>query len=206
MIWPLRVAQIATAAGHEIKIRAHTENGAALHEHVARGTLFDHIAQFAPHMVVFQDFSTEPLTAEGRARSERAVLHVLTATGACPVFFATWPRRADHALYRAANAPSGPVAMNAIVQSHYAALQARFGGVLAPVGQAWIAAIARGLRPHRSDGYHANDGGAWLSALVLAHAMGLGGRETPEGIDPRLTWLALGALDPDAGPCIRKGA
>ena len=203
---PDRVGQIAAAAGHEIKIRTHAENGAALHEHVARAAVFDQIAQFAPHMVVLQDFSTEPLSAEGRARSERAVLHILTATGACPVFFATWPRQAGHAIYRDAGAPSGPVAMNTIVHGHYAALQARFGGVLAPIGQAWIAAMARGIRPHRRDGYHANDTGAWLSALILADAMGFGGSETPSPVDPELVWLARGALDPDAGPCIRKGA
>ncbi|MEL6476778.1 MAG: hypothetical protein AAFR17_05560 [Pseudomonadota bacterium] len=195
---PGMVARIAAASGCALTVLTRAEGGASLAQHAAQPGLAQDLAWFRPDWIVLQDFSTEPLTEAGRIRSTRAVAEILAETAARPVFFATWPRRAGHSLYRTPGMPAGPAAMAALVEVHYAALAETHQGRLAPAGRAWITALARGLAPHRGDDYHANASGAWLAALTLARAMGHDlSRATPPETIPNATqlrWIAEGTL------------
>ncbi len=61
----------------------------------------------------------------------------------------------------------------AVTEAHYRAVARKVGAGLASVGRRWDHAIAEGHELHASDGYHANETGAHLTALVLADALGI---------------------------------
>ena len=154
-----------------------------------------------PAVLVLQDHSTTPLTQEARTISARTVARLLAATGACPAFLQTWPRRAGHPLYRRPGMPRTPDAMLALTARHYTALAKRHGGTVAPVGTAFLAAAATGIEPYADDGYHANPAGAWLGTLVLAATLGADiARATPPDGVPHSALLAIAQRLTDALP------
>ena len=63
--------------------------------------------------------------------------------------------------------------MTAMIRDHYAEQAVRTGAAIAPVALAWQRAIAAGHELHALDGYHANETGAYLTALVLAQTLGV---------------------------------
>ena len=159
-----------------------TRNGASLTDHVSDGDVLARIRQFRPDTIVLQDYSTEPLTEQGRARSDAAIGRILDVTDACPVFVATWPRAPRHKLYRYQGMPKTPAEMSTTVQAHFEAMAERHGGVVAPVGAAWLNFMRRQAELSDDyvvqtqlwarDGYHASEGGACLVSLTIAAALG----------------------------------
>ncbi|MEM8699633.1 MAG: hypothetical protein AAGF44_10705 [Pseudomonadota bacterium] len=193
---PGQVGVIASAAGCGLEIAARLAGGASMTLHAAEPELAGDLARLRPDWIVLQDHSTEPLTGAGRDRSAKAVAEILAATAARPVFVATWPREAGHALYDETGMPSGPAGMAETVESHCVDMAAAHGGILAPVGRAWIAALENDQDLHRSDGYHANPKGAWLTALVIAGAMGRDlSKATPPMDTSEATPLMKAAMD-----------
>jgi len=169
---PSRVAALAAAGGRPLDPHAITRNGATLAGHLAdpvvRATL-----GWGWEAVVLQGFSTTPLHPDRREAAAEAVrVMQRLAPGAQIVMFTAWPRRADHPLYaRAADpgstAPRSPAEMARAGTEHAVALAADLGLSVAPVAEAWVAAMDAGTALHAPDGYHANRAGAALTARVL---------------------------------------
>ena len=89
------------------------------------------------------------------------------------MLFETWPRRADHPLYRQSDAPRDPAHMARLTHTHYTHQAGVLDAVVAPVAPAWMQATAEGIDLYAADGYHANLHGAWLCAMLLADALGM---------------------------------
>lgn len=168
---PGLVCRIADHAGAEILCHRQTADGAHLFQSidVARRYSQDR-GSVLPATVVLQDHSVAPLTPQGRARSAEAMA-VYAAQFQRTVLFQTWPRRHGHPLYTKPGMPTSPAEMLALVDAHYVAQAQALGATLAPVGRAWMRASAEGIDVFAADGYHANAGGAWLAALILADAL-----------------------------------
>lgn len=124
--------------------------------------------------VVLQGQSVEPLYQRavfGRYADEFGALAQRVA--ARPVWFATWARRADSAVYAEPFSGGSPDAMTEGLQREYAAAAMRNGGVLARVGEAWRRSLA--ARPthalHSDDGSHPTVAGTYLAACVMYAAI-----------------------------------
>ena len=170
---PGLVCRIAQSAGMTATCHRRTANGARLADSQdVAAVLADGFDGPIPIPVVLQDHSTEPLSPATRARSAAAMAayaHHFQRT----ILFETWPRRAGHSLYDRQGMPSSPGEMAEWTHAHYLAQASALGALLAPVASAWIAATAQGMDLHAADGYHANLSGAWLSAMLLAQALGI---------------------------------
>ncbi|MEM9063524.1 MAG: hypothetical protein AAGD13_23950 [Pseudomonadota bacterium] len=170
---PAQVCRIAEAASVPLYCHRRTANGAKLYESVFFAqAITRERGSPVPGTLVLQDHSLEPVTPEGRRRSADAIA-IYAAQFEKTVIQETWPRRAGHRLYTEAGMPKSPDDMTALVRSHYAAQARRTGARVAPVALAWQRAIADGHELHARDGYHANETGARLTALVLAAALGV---------------------------------
>lgn len=175
---PGRIRRLAAQAGTMAETTFVCGNGQTLTDHLQGSHFMD--AVFAepppaglPDLFVLQDHSVEPLTPAGRQRSAVAMRAISDGFTRPTVLFATWARHGDHPLYGQPGMPATPAEMTQLVHDHYAAQAASLGAALAPVGRAWQAAILAGYVLHNADGYHANETGAHLTALVLASAMGI---------------------------------
>lgn len=164
---PARVASEAAGFGFRLDVAMIAPGGHRLHQHSADAATREVVAGFDWDVLVLQDFSTEPLDEAGRARSRRAAETLVALGDAVPVLFATWPRAPGHPLYAQAGGPNGSTEMNAVVERHYDSLARSLGGVLAPVGAAFVGRSEL----YRADGYHASERGAEVAAAILAAAI-----------------------------------
>ena len=193
---PALICRIADQTGTTTRCHPNTNNGARLWQSVETARTYSlERGSRLPATVVLQDHSLEPLTAEGRARSADAMA-VYADQFERTVLFETWPRRAGHHLYGSAGAPADAEEMAEIVHDHYARQATRLGVRHAPIGLAWMDAARAGHDLHAADGYHANASGAWLAAMMLAHALALPdafAATPPAGVTaaPALTRIAL---------------
>lgn len=183
----------------EVKLlRSHivAAGGAQLHEHAAREQLLIDLVDLHWTTVVLQDFSTAPLFDHDRQSSIGAITKLgrqAMDAGAEVVLFATWPRRADHAIYgqdfEGFAKPKTPSEMNSFVEAHYRGLANKLGATLAPVGGQWLVAgeVLPQVDLYAEDGYHASPTGTYLAALVIAARLGADltkAEWSPEGVDP----------------------
>ena len=167
------VCRIAAATGTQARCHPHTANGAWLRDSLsfARSISRDRGSP-VPATVVLQDHSIAPLTPEGREVSRNAI-SVYRQQFDRAVLFETWPRADGHLLFSQPGMPRNPHEMVAVVHRHYQKVARLIGAGHAPIGPAWLAAVDDGLQVHARDGYHASLQGAWLSAMMLAAALGL---------------------------------
>ncbi len=116
---PALVCRIAAASGTSARCHPHTANGAWLSGSLdfARSISRDRGGP-VPGVVVLQDHSIAPLTADGR-RHSAAAMAAYRAQFDGAVLFETWPRAAGHHLYKQPGMPTGPEEMVAIVHDHY---------------------------------------------------------------------------------------
>lgn len=125
-------------------------------------------------------FSYSTSEAEALARMSRNL-------GATPVMFPEWPRRG--------------VPETARIHDLHAGIARTAPACLAPVGQAWDAALSNGnaLVLHDADGNHSAPAGAMLAAMVLASAV--------TGADPRaFPFLAQRDVDAASQQQLRAAA
>lgn len=191
-----QVIEIAAAEGVTLEAGVIARGGARLHQHAADPATRAAVADIGWDALVLQDYSTEPLTAEGAGRSAQAVAGLAALTPARLVLFATWPRQAGHAYYERPGAPARPAEMNRVVVAHYRALTERHGAALAAVGDAFVELSASGDGPPlwRGDGYHASREGSRVAAALLFRAIAAVLAEPP----PQVPGL-LPASAPSAG-------
>jgi hypothetical protein len=124
--------------------------------------------------VVLQGQSVEPVLNAAEFRTYGARFGTLAETyRARPVYFATWPRRAGDALYAQGWSGGTPEVFNTRLHTAYAQVAAQVMGTVAPVGNAWMAALrARPATPlYDADGSHPSPTGTWLAACVIYRAL-----------------------------------
>ena len=170
---PGQVCRIAEGAGRDLYCHRRTANGAKLYDSIDFAqSITRERGSPVPGTLVLQDHSLEPVTKEGRARSAGAIA-IYASQFERTVLQETWPRRAGHRIYTEAEMPRSPDEMTAMIREHYAEQAVRTGATVAPVALAWRRAIAAGHDLYARDGYHANETGAHLTALVLAQSLGV---------------------------------
>ena len=168
-----RVASISNMAQLPMIPGSMFQKGGSLHQLIEKHSkAISGMKEWALDRVVLQDHSLEALSTDGRIRSATAI-QKFGGIAECTVLMATWARRADHSLYSKAGNPRSPEEMTNVVHAHYAEQAKSLNATVAPVGRVWLLAIKSGYDLHAKDGYHANETGAHLTALVLAHALGI---------------------------------
>jgi hypothetical protein len=144
--------------------------------------------------VVIQGQSEEPCAAPSTfLQYAGQFAAAATAAQATPVFYETWPRQAGDSDYMQSWSGGTPAGMLACLHAAYAQAAQASGGVLAPVGDAWMAALAQrpGYGLYSSDGSHPSPAGTYLTAGVMFAAVT---HLSPVGVD----WAPTGVVSTDA--------
>jgi hypothetical protein len=170
---PLLVEACSRAGGHPLAVEAATFAGFSLEDHWARGTQ-NRIAGGGYQFVVLQQGPSS--LAESRASLRdwtRRFDAVIRKAGARSALYMVWPENERRQVFSA-------------VSDSYRLAAADVGGVLLPVGQAWLGAWRRdaSLKLYGPDGFHPTLLGSYLAALAIYG--GLSGA-SPVGLPARLT-------------------
>ncbi|MEM6996085.1 MAG: hypothetical protein AAF721_36600 [Myxococcota bacterium] len=189
---PQRVASLGNAAGIAIEVDKVTMGGESFEYHVGRAKTGRLLESRPWDVVVLQSHSLDPLRNEdGFFRAGAELGTRARAVGASPLLFETWARRAGHNLYNYFEpARGGPAAMQSAVTERYAKLGDTEDMPVAPVGTAWLRAIAEHpeLDLFAKDGGHPSAQGAYLGACVifsvLTRRSAVPDPEAAEGVDP----------------------
>jgi len=155
---PGTIAALASSVGDTIRVRSVALPDFALIDHVNGGSnAVDVIRSQRWSMVVLQQGpSTLPLNRDTLVLATQKFDPFIKAAGARSGSFMTWP-----ASDRVGDFPR--VLGSSQLAAH------TVGGVLLPVGQAWMAAWAKDaqLPLYGPDGYHPGELGTYLAALVI---------------------------------------
>jgi hypothetical protein len=133
------------------------------------------IAQGGWTHVVIQGQSVEPcLDAADFLTYAAKFAEAALAVQAQPVFFETWPRQAGNSVYEESWSGGTPQGMLACLKAGYSQAAQANGGVVAPVGDAWMAAsqMTSDLVLYQSDGSHPTSEGTFLATAVLLNTIG----------------------------------
>jgi hypothetical protein len=192
---PMVVSRIGDAAaragrGPAVEGASVTVGGATMRNHWDTGDAPRRIMNESWDAVVLQGQSVEPALNFTEFRTYGARFGMLANTQrARPVYFATWPRRADDAVYAQSWSGGTPEAFNGRLHTAYGQVAAQVMGAVAPVGNVWMAALA--ARPsvtlYDADGSHPSPAGSWLAACVIYRA--LAGVPAPPESDGALAGL-----------------
>lgn len=192
---PAVVSRIGDAAaragrGPAVESASVTVGGATMRNHWDTGDAPRRIMNESWDAVVLQGQSVEPALNFTEFRTYGARFGMLANTQrARPVYFATWPRRADDAVYAQSWSGGTPEAFNGRLHTAYGQVAAQVMGAVAPVGNVWMAALA--ARPsvtlYDADGSHPSPAGSWLAACVIYRA--LAGVPAPPESDGALAGL-----------------
>lgn len=200
---PALHADIAFKAG--VGLRTHWERGVALRM-LREGHYTDVVLQ--GHSRAVFDWPSEMLDYAARFARE------IQARGARPWLFETWARAPESPLYKLGKDARTPLDMQSRIDALYNRAAQRIGARVAPVGDAWLIAVARWphLRLHRSDDSHPTFRGTYLTACVLYGA--LTGRSpadipyrapgVPAGVAKRLRSVAAEVLGDEAASPSRR--
>jgi hypothetical protein len=167
---PAQVAALAREAGRPVEVEVIAEGGASFREHVEALGALERIARSGLDHVVLQDQSGGPL--HDRARFEAygtRLADAVRGAGARLVWYQTWARAEGHDAYRAPWSGGSPSEMTRRVRAAYEGMRARFGGVIAPVGEAFERARRERAEVslYDADLHHASAEGSHLAALVI---------------------------------------
>jgi hypothetical protein len=172
---PALLSRMAAAAaragrGRTLEVASVTVGGATMRNHWDTGDASRRLMAERWDAVVLQGQSVEPVLNATEFRTYGARFGMLAETYRTrPVYFATWPRRAGDALYMQAWSGGAPEVFNTRLHTAYAQVAAQVMGEVAPVGNAWMAALrARPATPlYDADGSHPSPTGTWLAACVI---------------------------------------
>jgi hypothetical protein len=172
---PALLSRMAAAAaragrGRTLEVASVTVGGATMRNHWDTGDASRRLMDGRWDALVLQGQSVEPVLNATEFRTYGARFGMLAETyGTRPVYFATWPRRAGDALYQQAWSGGAPEVFNTRLHTAYAQVAAQVMGEVAPVGNAWMAALrARPATPlYDADGSHPSPTGTWLAACVI---------------------------------------
>jgi hypothetical protein len=152
-------------------------------------------------VLVLQDQSGGPL--HDRARFEEyapRLAELGMKNGARLIWYQTWARAAGHGAYASAWSGGSREEMTRLVREAYRDMAERCGGEVAPVGDAWLLALAGSpeLVLHDDDLHHAAPAGSHLAALVIA--------ATIVGLDPRQASFLPDDVPAELAPTLREAA
>jgi hypothetical protein len=163
---PSLVEQIAeaTEGGSPLRTTMVAHPDYTLEQHWELGEATAAIERGGWEYVVLQGHSLSTLEARERLdRFARKYAPQIRASGATPVFFMTWARR-------------GMPEMMETIAPAYRAIAEELGGLVIPVGEAWLE--SRRQRPdihlHHADGSHPSPAGSYLAAAMFYARLGAG--------------------------------
>ncbi|WP_437880724.1 SGNH/GDSL hydrolase family protein [Pseudomonas sp. LRF_L74] len=148
---------IDAAQPRPLAVKDVTWGGASLEAHWHKGDVQQALASQHWDYVVIQDFSTMPVEhPETTRKYVRLVSDAARNSGAQPILYMTWAREYDPA-------------MQAQLDSVYTELANATHSLLAPVGKAWMEALADAHKPdlYIQDGSHPTYSGSYLAASVF---------------------------------------
>ena len=152
-----------------VEVNSITPGGAFLYDHWKHGEALAMLRDKHPNFLVLQGQSTEPLSArESFARSAALFKTEADRAGTTTIMFATWARPAGDPYYKESTSGGSPAAMQAGLDSAYAAVSKNIGASLAPVGVAFERAQKSSPKILLLDGtQHPSPAGTYLAAAVL---------------------------------------
>ena len=168
---PALLEAMAADAGVEFHVERLATGGKDFAYHLDRRQTAKVLAGREWDVVFLQSHSLDPLRdPEGFAKAGAGLVEAVRASGAEPMLFETWPRRAGHNLYNyMEEVGKTPAEMLKRVARQYAQLGEQTGTPVVPVGHAWMrlqdqhAEVSLYLK----DGAHPAEAGAYLSAAVI---------------------------------------
>lgn len=157
----------------QMEVSSVTPGGAFLYDHWKQGQALAMLRDKHPNFLVLQGQSTEPLSArESFSRCAALFKAEADRVGAKTILLATWARPAGDPYYKDPTSGGSPAAMQASLNSAYAAVAKDIGATLAPVGIAWEHAQEDSLKIRLLDGtQHPSRAGTYLAAAVLFRAV-----------------------------------
>lgn len=168
---PALLQAMAVDAGVQFHVERLATGGKDFAYHLGRPQTAKMLAAREWDVVLLQSHSLDPLrTPEAFAKSGAGLVEAVRASGAVPMLFETWPRRAGHNLYNyMKEVGKTPAEMLSRVAAEYAALGEETGTPVIEVGHAWMQVQDEhaevGL--YLKDGAHPAEAGAYLSAAVI---------------------------------------
>lgn len=168
---PALLEAMAEDAGVVFHVERLAKGGKDFVYHLGRSQTTKKLAEREWDVVLLQSHSLDPLrTPDVFAKAGASLIEAVRASGAEPMLFETWPRRAGHNLYNyMEEVGKTPAEMLERVASEYAELGKQTGVRVAKVGTAW-ARLRREhpeVQPYLKDGAHPAEAGAYLNAAVL---------------------------------------
>jgi len=168
---PALLEAMAVDAGVEFHVERLAMGGKDFAFHLGRSQTTKMLAAREWDVVLLQSHSLDPLRdPEGFVNAGAGLVKAVRASGAEPMLFETWPRRAGHNLYNyMEEVGKTPAEMLGRVAAQYAQLGQQTGTPVVPVGHAWMqlqdehAEVGLYLK----DGAHPAEAGAYLSAAVI---------------------------------------
>jgi hypothetical protein len=157
-----------------------THGGYSLRMHWRAGLAVERIRHGHYDFVVLQGHSLSAVDhADELDEYAERFEHLIAETGAHTVLYQTWPRKDGSREYAKNEHVHSFDEMATRVDGVYTEIAARLGARLAPVGRAFVRAVANvpGLALYRSDDSHPTPAGSFLAACVLYGAL--------TGEDPR---------------------
>jgi uncharacterized protein DUF4886 len=179
---PTMFATLATSGGHSVKTGMLAEGGATLADHAASVDTATMLAATRWSIVVLQEQSQIPSVDALRQNqmypAARALVRMVRAAGAAPIFFLTWAHRDGWPENGLANYGS----MQSAIDDGYLAIAGEQSTTVAPVGYAWWTLLTEeptaGL--WLDDGSHPTPEGTYLAACVFYATIF---RQSPLGLD-----------------------
>ena len=188
---PEQLKMMAKSHGHDLVYEQHTPGGRSFEKHWEEKKAVEKMKAGTFDIVIFQNQSFEPV---GNPANMMKYGELLAAEadqiGARKIYYLTmayeeplgWMKKdSDEARHSLKLFPE----MNARLATSYAKLAHKTGGEVAPVGVAWKMAYESipDIKLHAPDHSHANETGAYLTALVF-YATIYG--EAPDGMPGKL--------------------
>jgi hypothetical protein len=183
---PGMVQSLAESAGTHLTTAAITRGGAALEDHWTDGAALEAIDRGGWRFVVLQQGpSSLPESRVNLRDWTRRFAERIRAVGAEPALYAVWP-------------PSDRLAFFGDVNESYRLAAQDVGGVLLPVGQAWLDAWSRdgGLALYGPDDFHPSVEGSYLAALVIYSRLSA---RSPVGLPARFALPSGSVVEISAG-------
>lgn len=167
---PDLVAALGQHAGVELRTELLAMGGKNFEYHLARDKTAEKLAEREWDYVILQSHSLDTLrNREGFLEAGEALVDLVRESGAEPLLFETWARKADASIYRFGKYGYTPGEMQARVHDGYAELSRRTGAKVIDVGKAWIAASSKlpEIDLYASDNNHPGKPGSYLAANVV---------------------------------------
>lgn len=168
---PALLEAMAVDAGVEFHVERLATGGKDFEYHLGRSQTAKTLAAREWDVVILQSHSLDPLRdPKGFAKAGAGLVDAVRASGAEPMLFETWPRRAGHNLYNyMEEVGKTPAQMLERVAAAYAELGEDTGAPVVEIGHAWMRLQDEhadvGL--YLKDGAHPAEAGAYLSAAVI---------------------------------------